>query len=268
MSDIDEREDFDLAKVYGKPGLGERIAYAIINFGIGSIGISGSVISWAIDVIDRIYLGLAEGRGFGKFFRGLAVVLGLAVSATLIFAPVNLLGWLSKTVFWISESIMSLVFGSIEVPEGAVRWQNAQPTEPPVNTQGWVVFVGLIAVLAVGGAVTMIVSNRRAKKRELEDAVAEVMAKHDDLLDQWRRYTHDDIDLVERYKFLSDVEEPLVTEHLDALDKAREARPADEATHESLADYFGAVDALERTWQDALDKARTVAESRADTWLG
>lgn len=262
MSDIDEREDFDLTKVYGKPRLGERIAYAVIDLGIGSIVIFGSVISWAIDAIDRIYLGLAEGRGFGKFFRGLAVVLGLAVSATIIFAPVNLLSWLSKTVSWISESIMSLIFGSIEVPEGAVRWQNAQPTEPPVNAQGWAVFGSLIAVSVIGWAVTMIVRNHRAKERELKDAVAEVMAKHDDLLDQWRRYTHDDIDLVERYEFLSDVEEPLIAEHLDALDCARMARPTGAVAVEKMVEYRNVVDAVEILWQNALDEATAITESK------
>lgn len=92
-----------------------------------------------------------------------------------------------------------------------------------------------------------------------------LIARHDAVLDEWRKYTAEDIDLVLRHPALSDVTETFVVDLQRALEDARDLRidPDTCTGSESIMDspYRRAVGDLERAWSRALKESTRISSS-------
>lgn len=94
--------------------------------------------------------------------------------------------------------------------------------------------------------------------------IEDIIARHDELLDDWRNHTNDDIDFVFANPFLADVTEKLVIDHLKAMEVARDLRPDDPKKFRgpvSGSDYTDAVFDLKVKWQAALRRSKRLRDS-------
>ena len=232
------------------------------------ITVPATVIDWLLSKTLGVADVLLDDEKTDRLMRKVMTTGLMAFSAVGVGIVADWLGLLSKIgndVLWCSMHAMTFFYGSIEAPYGivemdegvALRWESTTPPpdDLPDRSQTAVLFGVIIAAFIIFlAAVTIINRIRDAKVRHstLRSQASRLLAEHDDLIEQWRRYTHDDIDLVVRYGLLSDITHPLMATHLDALDEARRLRPSGTATDSELADYREAVRDLYYSWNNAL----------------
>lgn len=276
----DEREVVDLTEIYGKPRLSDRLrGFALTAFTFVAITIPGTILGWVWFALAKFLSELLvedDADRVGKLYDRIMGASALAFVVALILFPAMLFRELGSVVSLTLEALTdilvsiasistlfsTLISSEYEVPEGAERWYSTYPVEE-TSLGNFSTLIVILGVVAATLFVVFIVAKGAQKldDRAIVGAAKDLADRHDRLIDEWRRYTHDDIDLVERHTFLSDVEEPFVADLIEAMETAAGLRPGDEATCGSLTAYDLSLDAVEDAWDEALTRSEEIAES-------
>ena len=254
------------------------VARVIIGFLF--ITVPATVADWLLSRTLGVADVLFDDEKTDRLMRKVMTTGLMAFSAVGVGIVADWLGLLSKIgndVLWCSMHAMTFFYGSIEAPYGivemdegvALRWESTTPPpdDLPDRSQTAVLFGVIIAAFIIFFAAVTIINRIRAAKirhSTLQSQASHLLAEHDDLIEQWRRYTHDDIELVARYGLLSDITQPLMATHLDALDEARRLRPSGAVTDSELADYREAVRDLYYSWNNALLEVGARDDTKVD----
>ena len=243
------------------------------------ITVPATVIDWLLSKTLGVADVLLDDEKTDRLMRKVMTTGLMAFSAVGVGIVADWLGLLSKignAVLWCSMRAMTFLYGLIEAPDGvvkdegvALRWESTTPPpdDLPDRSQTAVLFGVIIAAFIIFFAAVTIINRIRAAKirhSTLQSQASHLLAEHDDLIEQWRRYTHDDIELVARYGLLSDITQPLMATHLDALDEARRLRPSGAVTDSELADYREAVRDLYYSWNNALVEVGARDDTKVD----